>query len=155
MSESRIVRVPILPLRMVNAHVIVGEGGCVLVDAGLPGAESKIERVLVREKLSFKDIKLIVVTHAHVDHAGAAARVRELSGAPIVAHRGDFEHYRRETPMTFCPTGLIGRLFYKTNLMLEPYTGFTPDILLDGQDAFALESYGVPGRIECTPGHTA
>ena len=152
--EPQIIRVPIVPLGIVNAHLVVGADGCVLVDAGVPGAEQAIERVLAREKLGFKDIKLIVITHAHVDHAGAAARVRELSGAPIVAHRGDLEHYRREVPMTFCPTGLAGRIFYRTQLALEPYTGFSPDILLADGDTFALDPYGVAGRVESTPGHT-
>jgi hydroxyacylglutathione hydrolase len=57
-----------------------------------------------------KDIKLIVVTHVHVDHAGSAARLRKLSGAPILAHRDDADFYSRKVPMTFCPTGLVGRV---------------------------------------------
>jgi hydroxyacylglutathione hydrolase len=154
MPERRIIRVPVLPLRMVNAHLVVGSDGCVLVDAGLPGTEREIERVLARENLSFEDIKLIVITHAHVDHAGAAARVRELSGAPILAHRGDLAHYRREVPMTFCPTGLSGWIFSRTRVPFEPYAGFSPDILLADGDTFALEPYGVAGHIESTPGHT-
>ena len=59
MAESRIVRIPILPFRMVNAHLVVGPGGCVLVDTGLPGSERAIEKVLARERLSFPDIKLM------------------------------------------------------------------------------------------------
>lgn len=155
MADSRIVRIPILPFRMVNAHLVVGCGGCVLVDTGLPGSERAIEKALARQRLSVSDIKLIVVTHAHVDHAGSAARMRERSGAPIVGHRGDAAHFRREVPMTFCPTGWTGRMFARTRLMLEPYVGFTPDLLLADGGVFALDPYGVPGHIESTPGHTA
>ena len=93
---------------------IAGDSGCILVDAGIPGSERKIAKVLTRHGLSMKDIKLIVVTHAHVDHAGSAARLRKLSGAPILAHRDDADFYSRKVPMTFCPTGLVGRLFLKT-----------------------------------------
>jgi len=88
-TTLKIIRIPILPFRMVNCFLILGAEGCVLVDTGLPGSESKIGNVLEKNGLSFKDIKLIVITHAHVDHAGSAARMRELSGAPIVAHEGD------------------------------------------------------------------
>jgi hydroxyacylglutathione hydrolase len=154
MNDVRIVRVPILPLQIVNAYIVIGPGGCILVDSGLPGSENKIIRALAAHELSLQDIQLIVVTHAHVDHAGAAAGLRELSGAPIVAHRGDLAHFRRELPMTFCPTGLSGRLFYRTKLILEPYVAFTPDILLEDGQAFPLAPYGVPGRIEPTIGHT-
>jgi hypothetical protein len=66
MTMPRIIRIPILPFGMVNAHLIHHADGCILVDAGLPGTEHKIEKVLVKHGISFKDIKLIVVTHAHV-----------------------------------------------------------------------------------------
>jgi len=154
-DSVRIVRVPILPMQMVNAHLILGPDGVVLVDAGLPGSDGKIERALAKEGREWKDIKLIVVTHAHVDHAGSAAIVCERSGAPILAHAGDAKHYSRETPMTFCPTGWFGRLFIKTPLMFEPYVGFEPDLLLARDDRIDLGRYGLPGTVRHTPGHTA
>ena len=89
MTALQIIRIPILPFGMVNSHLILGARGCIFVDAGLPGSESKIEKVLTKHGLTFRDIKLIVVTHAHVDHAGSAALLHELSGAPIVAHEDD------------------------------------------------------------------
>ncbi|MFB9329419.1 MBL fold metallo-hydrolase [Paenibacillus aurantiacus] len=155
MNVFKIVRIPILPLQMVNAHLIIGPGGCILVDAGIPGAETKIERTLAQEGLTFKDIKLIVITHAHIDHAGSAAIVRERSGAPIVAHEGDEKHFSQEVPMTFCPTGWFARLYIKTPVMFRPYRAFAPDILLRGQETIDLGRYGIPGLIKSTPGHTA
>ena len=155
MIAPQIIHIPILPFGMVNAHLIRGNGGCVLVDAGIPGSESKIERVLSRHGLSFRDIKLIVVTHAHVDHAGSAHTIRKLSRAPIVAHVNDAAHFSRETPMTYCPTGWFGRLFLKTPVPHQAYTRFIPDVLLSDGDALDLEKYGIPGTIGHTPGHTA
>lgn len=155
MKAPRITRIPILPFNMVNAHLIQGPGGCILVDAGLPGSEVRLGKALAGNGLSFKDIKLIVVTHAHVDHAGAAYAIRELSGAPIVAHAGDARHFSRETPMTYCPTGWAGRLFLKSPLPHQAYTGFAPDILLAENDSLDLSRYGIPGAVEATPGHTA
>ena len=116
MPPIKIIRIPILPFGMVNAHLIISEGGCILVDAGIPGSEHKIERVLARYGLALHNIKLIIVTHAHVDHAGSAACLRELSGAPILAHQDDADFYSRRVPMTFCPTGWFGWLFLKTPL---------------------------------------
>ncbi len=155
MTVPQIIRIPILPFGMVNAHLILGVGGCILIDAGLPGSESKIEKALTLHGLTFKDIKLIVVTHAHVDHAGSAYVLRELSQAPIVAHADDAKHFSREAPMTFCPTGWFGNLFLKTPLMYEPYQGFVPDILLSKDETLDLSRYGISGTIKHTPGHTA
>jgi hydroxyacylglutathione hydrolase len=155
MTTLQIVRIQILPFGLVNAHLIIGAEGCILIDAGLPGTESKVEKVLSKHGLSFPDIKLIVATHAHVDHAGNAYALRELSKAPVVAHADDAKHFSRDVPMTFCPTGWFGRLFLKTQLMYEPYKSFTPDILLSKNDTFDISSYGIPGMIKHTPGHTA
>lgn len=155
MSDYQVIRVPILPFGLVNAHLVKGPSGCILVDTGLPGSERKIGKVLKSLGLTFSDIKLIVITHAHVDHAGGAAKLRSLSQAPIVAHEGDLKYYLREQPMNFCSTGWFGRLFIKTGLMYEPYQAFKPDILLTAGKTLDLTSYGFNGTVRHSPGHTA
>jgi glyoxylase-like metal-dependent hydrolase (beta-lactamase superfamily II) len=155
MTPIKIIRIPVLPFCMVNCFLILGDRGCILVDAGLPGSEAKIESALKKHGLAFTDIKLIVITHAHIDHAGGAARMRELSGAPIAAHAGDLKHYLREVPMTFCPTGWFAHLFKATGLIFRPYSAFRPDILLTDDDVMDVSCYGIPGVIRHTPGHTA
>lgn len=155
MQPAKIVRIPILPFHMVNAHLIVNDRSAILVDAGLPGSEQKVERALIRHGLSWSDLKLIVVTHAHVDHAGAAARLRELSGAPIMAHRDDLDFYTRRRTMTFCPSGWVGKVFLKTPIPHEPYTAFEPDILLENSSLVDLNPYGVDGNVRHSAGHTA
>lgn len=155
MFPSNIIRIPILPLGMVNAYLIRSEAGCILVDAGIPGSERKIERVLEQHGLAFHDIKLIVVTHAHTDHAGSAARLRQLSGAPILAHSDDADFYSRRRPMTYCPTGWVGQLFFRTPVPHEPYEGFEADITMNNGDTVDLRDFGVDGKIRHTGGHTA
>lgn len=155
MASVRVVRVPILPLGMVNCHLLMGPQGCVLVDAGLPGSAPKVRRVLRQHGLDYADIKLIVITHAHVDHAGAARKLAKLSGAPIVAHAGDLDYYEQKKPMTFCTTDWFSRLFLRTGLILRPYAPFTPDVLLQDGESLDLQPYGLSGRVQHTPGHTA
>ena len=155
MSPLQIIRIPILPFGIVNAHLIRGEAGCILVDAGIPGSERKIGRVLAQQGLTFGDIRLIVITHAHTDHAGSAARLRQLSGAPILAHSGDADFYSRRRPMTYCPTGPVGRLFFRTPLPHQPYEGFVPDIMMHDSEQVNLSAFGVAGTVRHTAGHTA
>ncbi|KUR74993.1 MBL fold metallo-hydrolase [Novosphingobium sp. FSW06-99] len=154
MNSPEIIRIPILPLGMVNAFLIRNGQDCILVDAGIPGSERKIARVLARHGLTFGDIRLIIVTHAHTDHAGSAARLRQLSGAPILAHKDDADFYSRKTPMTYCPTGPFGRFFLKTPLPHEPYEGFVPDMLMSDGDQVRLDDFGVEGVVRHTAGHT-
>ena len=152
--STDIIRIPILPLGVVNAHLIRSPRGCILVDAGIPGSERRIGRVLARHGLSFADIKLIVVTHAHTDHAGSAARLRALSGAPILAHEADADFYSRARPMTFCPTGPVGRLFLRTPAPHQPYEGFVSDLMMRHDDEISLVDFGVDGIVRHSPGHT-
>lgn len=155
MSRLDIIRIPILPLSIVNAHLIKSDAGCILVDSGIPGSERKIGRSLARNGLTFKDIKLIIVTHAHTDHAGSAARVRELSGAPIMAHKDDVEFYSRKAPMTYCTTGWVGKLFIRTPAPHEAYQAFEPDILIKSPVSWSLVDFGIEGFVRHTAGHTA
>jgi glyoxylase-like metal-dependent hydrolase (beta-lactamase superfamily II) len=56
-----------------------GAGDCVVVDPG-PLDEGHLSRVAAQGPVA-----LIVLTHGHHDHAEGAGRLRELTGAPIVA----------------------------------------------------------------------
>jgi glyoxylase-like metal-dependent hydrolase (beta-lactamase superfamily II) len=155
MPEPLIVTVPILPMGMVNSHILIGTAACVLIDTGIPGSEGKIARALKKHGRKLGDVTLIIVTHAHTDHAGSAARLRELTGAPILAHAADLDYYEQRKPMTYCVAHWWGPLFLRSGVPTEPYQPFMPDILLQGDARYDLRPYGVEGSVQHTPGHTA
>ncbi|MFT3771827.1 MAG: MBL fold metallo-hydrolase [Minicystis sp.] len=95
-----------------------------------------------------------MITHAHVDHAGGAAELRDRSGAPLVAHRAELAHLDGSAPMTFCPTGWFGHLFVRLPAVHERYAPVAPDLVLSDGEALDLAPYGVAGRVRHTPGHT-
>jgi metallo-beta-lactamase class B len=57
----------------------------------MPQTAASVEASI--RKLGFKpeDIRLLLVTHAHVDHAGATAYFKKLSGAKVAVMDRDFE----------------------------------------------------------------
>lgn len=67
--------------------LITSEYGHTLIDAGLPETAPLILKNI--ESLGFKptDIKAILNTHAHVDHAGGFAAVQQVSSAPVYVRR--------------------------------------------------------------------
>lgn len=154
MNNVRILTIPILPMGMINAFLVSTASGHVLVDTGIPGSEDKICAVLTRNGVSIRDIDLIVITHAHADHAGSVARLRERAQAPVVAHAADLPYYRQEKAMTFCPTGWVGRLLKSSGRLGRGYEAFEPDILLQGRESLNLSQYGLHGAVFSTPGHT-
>ena len=88
-------RVPVAPADGINAFVLRGDDGQVaLIDAGMAWAWGRLEAGLRHAGLGVVDVTRVLVTHAHADHAGNVARVREISRAPVWAHRDDAEHLR-------------------------------------------------------------
>ncbi len=152
--ETTIHKIAIFPLGMINAFLLVNPEGCILIDSGLPNTEKKIYKVLKKLNLTFSDINLIVITHAHIDHAGNTAKLKSLSGAQVIAHEGDLPYFRGEKKMHFCSTGWFGRLFSKTGAIQKPYEPFEPDISLTSKAKFSLSDYGIDGEVISTPGHT-
>src|SRR5271157_4045184 len=75
-------------LDSINAYLIEGSKGCLLVDAGWNTDESftTFHNALVKNGFAFNNIKQILVTHVHPDHYGMAGRIKELSGAELIMH---------------------------------------------------------------------
>ena len=71
------------------SYLITSPQGHVLVDTAMPEAASQIKANI--EKLGFKvtDIKYLVNTHAHIDHTGGLAEMKQASGAQLVAGAAD------------------------------------------------------------------
>ena len=132
-----------------NVFVLMGEKP-ILVDTGWGSGTGTVLKGLAEIGLKPTDLALIVCTHGHGDHAGGAAKLRELSGAKVVLGAGDVEmtesgHNRKPLHAT-----LLGTLLKP--ITMRPFPAFTPDIAADGE--IDLAPYGVEGRIVPTPGHT-
>ena len=73
--------------KSLSAILITSDFGHVLLDGGLPQSAPLIAANI--ESLGFKvqDIKAILVSHAHFDHAGGISQLQRLSGAQVYARR--------------------------------------------------------------------
>src|SRR5581483_7674732 len=71
-----------------NAWAIAAGAGIVLVDTGMhqPGSLAQLELALDQVNLRLEHVRLIVCTHAHTDHWGQAAPIKDRSGAPLWMH---------------------------------------------------------------------
>ena len=126
--------------------------GLYLVDSGVPGQEG---RVLAKMKtLGRSDLKLIWVTHAHYDHYGSAAALREATGAVIGVHPADAEFMIAGlSPLgTTRSYGFIYPPGLRFGMRFQPLSPTMPDFTLE--DGETLERYGLEARVIHTPGHT-
>ncbi len=85
------------------------------------------------------DVKYIVLTHAHFDHAGAVPELKEATGARIALHPADKEAYSTVTEQA----AFWG---FQSDPMPEP------DIMLAEGDELSLG--GITLRVLHTPGHS-
>ena len=71
------------------SYLITSPQGHILVDAVMPESTSQIKASI--EKLGFKitDIKYVLNTHAHIDHTGGLAELKQASGGQMVAGEAD------------------------------------------------------------------
>lgn len=82
-------KVPIAPDvtmdRFVYAFVVFGQRIC-LIDSGVAGSERLIFKYIRHAGRSAGEISLLVLTHSHPDHIGAAKAIRQVTGCTVAAH---------------------------------------------------------------------
>jgi len=96
----------------------------------------KIMAILNRHHLT---VKQILITHAHIDHIAGAARLKQLTGAPIL-------YNPRDLPLVKMMDVQAGWLDMPTPEVHSP-----DDTLEDGR---LITITGLTGNILHTPGHT-
>jgi glyoxylase-like metal-dependent hydrolase (beta-lactamase superfamily II) len=139
-------RIPTAPGDMINSFALAGsDGGVTLVDAGLkfPPARRRLVAGLRAIGAAPADVRRIVITHAHPDHAGGlAALVALTGGAGVLAHERESVYLRDgRSPRTRRGST---RSFPKVAVTGE----FQDGTLLPG----GLRAVHTPGH---SPGHTA
>jgi glyoxylase-like metal-dependent hydrolase (beta-lactamase superfamily II) len=144
-----VFRIPTAGSAQVNSFALVDDDGSVtLVDCGVVKAPPKIVAGLAAIGKRPSDVTRIVLTHAHVDHAGGAAELAELTGAPLAIHADDVQFLESGHHPTPDASTLGGRLFARVGPTFPPATA--GERLTDGQ---VLDAGGGL-RVVATPGHS-
>lgn len=134
-----------------NAYIVDGDDGVVLVDTGLPKRHGLIIEGLSDIGRSTKDVRAILITHAHFDHFGGAAALRSASDAAVYASHVDAMVIRGDKPAETPP--VLERLPFITSLMtiMPQAASLAVDhIVAEGFDQELPEDFTAID----TPGHT-
>lgn len=141
--------------RIANLYIVDTGRGAIVVDTGF---RSAVERVLDTVKqLGYapRDVRLIVLTHAHVDHISGAAELKRQTGAPLALHRADAAKARAGKHNLPSGRGWAGKLLehgFNGVHMSFRYEPVEPDLLLVEGDS--LSDFGADLRVLETPGHS-
>jgi metallo-beta-lactamase class B len=75
----------------VASFLITGPDGHVLIDGGYPGTASMIIASITRLGFDMKDVKVLLNSEPHYDHAGGLAELQKASGAELWASEASAE----------------------------------------------------------------
>jgi metallo-beta-lactamase class B len=94
------------------SYFITTPAGDILINTGLPGSDTMIRKHVEALGFKFRDIKILLATHAHFDHVGAMAAIRqstrarmmiEEKDAPVLADGGNSDFIFGGKGPTFLP----------------------------------------------------
>jgi glyoxylase-like metal-dependent hydrolase (beta-lactamase superfamily II) len=154
----------VIPLSMSQVFLLPCREGYLQIDSGYDRDYPAYCRGMAKMATRLQDVKYLLLTHHHDDHAGFLNELARDTPARIIAHE-------KAVPLLMGGTndktrgggyvnrfikvvaGLKMRLDPRWTLTFPPFSVRPQDILLIGDDDQLLHSLGVPGRVLYTPGH--
>lgn len=138
-----------------NGYFVIDEAA-IAIDTGSVHSEAAMRRLFNDAGIDPQSIKLIIITHGHVDHFSNLPAMKSLTGAPVLCHR--------EAAPALVEGALphvVGRTSAgKALVEKRKAEGFpvcyapkvTPDLIIDQE--FDLHPWGINGVVLPTPGHS-
>ncbi len=156
-TRGPVVTVTQIESRLANVAVVRGPAGAIIVDSGYARDAERIGAAIEAAGVRPDDVRAVIVTHGHGDHAGGAPHLAERFNAEIWAGAGDRDLLAAGTNVSatqpeLCARGLIAKLRVSGDAAAT-YPSISADIWVD--QTVSLEPLiGAPGSVIPLPGHT-
>lgn len=128
-----------------SSVLVASDKGLILLDGGLPQSAPLIDANIRELGFRTEDLRLIVSSHAHYDHAGGIAALQRVSGAIVAASASGARAIESGEPPADDPQYAFGK----------DANGFPPvkdvKVVADGE-TLRVGDLGVTAHM--TPGHT-
>ncbi|MDQ6913654.1 MAG: subclass B3 metallo-beta-lactamase [Verrucomicrobiota bacterium] len=126
--------------REVCSYLITTPAGHIVLDGGFVETAPQIEANIAQLGFRLADVKILISSHAHLDHAGGLAELKEKTGAKFMAMKEDADLLARGGKDDFA---------FRDRLLFPPVTA---DRELRDGDKVDLGDVTLIARL--TPGHT-
>lgn len=123
----------------VSAYLIVTPEGNILTDGGLPESADQIEANIKALGFNIREVKILLNSHAHFDHAGGLAQLKRDSGAILIASGAD-KPYLENGRIDFGPSAV------------DPFPPVKVDRVIHDGETISLGGVHLTAMV--TPGHT-
>ena len=133
-----------------NCYVVADGGKAILIDTA---SKPHLEKVIA--ECDKYEMKLIVLTHVHFDHAENAVELSKRYNVPVAIHKADEELFESFDRQPLCSYGLVGKLVLGLSLnVLRNTKVYKPENLIFVKEGDDLSSYGINAKIVELQGHT-
>lgn len=146
-------------LGMVSSYLVRQEG-LILIDTGLPKVGGykgmNLKKALQSLSSEPKDIRLILITHAHYDHIGLLSDLKALTSAEVAVNQHEREWVEKGLKLPARGVTMWGKMLLACTGVSLRWMKVTPtsvDVVLEDKK-FSLEPWGIHGKVIPTPGHS-
>jgi glyoxylase-like metal-dependent hydrolase (beta-lactamase superfamily II) len=137
--------------RVIATAVLPGPGGVALVDPGPTSCLPALEAGLSERGLTLGDVRTLLLTHIHLDHAGAAGTIVErVPHVEVYVHQRGAPHMIDPAKLIASATRLWGDQMDALWGAFVPVPAANVRTLAGGE---RLEVSGRPMQVAYTPGH--
>lgn len=147
--------------QLVNWTLVSDATGVLLIDAGFPGQRDEVLWSLRQLGFEPGDVRAILLTHAHIDHFGAAIWFAKTHNTRVYCHAAEVAHAKREYLEQVSPLALATQAWRPHWLAWSAQVAAKGGLVRDGipgTRALSPEiAASLPGRPVAlpTPGHTS
>ena len=147
--EHRIDNIFIKRFLYFNLYVIKGIDGDILIDTGFIGMKRALKRWL--DKFN---IKLVILTHAHVDHTWNTAYIKDLYKCKIALSKDDIGNIDNRNIKSKPSTNKHKRWTKLMNYGMKKLVPKEYKVDMKLSDNQIINKYGLDLKIVSLPGHT-
>lgn len=137
--------------RVIAAALLTGSDGVTLIDPGPASCLPTLEAGLRDRGLALRDVRSLLLTHVHLDHAGAAGTIAErVPGVRVYVHERGAPHMIDPAKLLASVTRLWGDRMDSVWGAFQPVPADRVTVLTGGE---RLDLAGTGIKVAYTPGH--
>jgi glyoxylase-like metal-dependent hydrolase (beta-lactamase superfamily II) len=138
---------------VIATAVLHGSGGVALVDPGPSTTLPTLRRTLGDAGIAMRDVTALLLTHIHLDHAGASGTLaREVPGLRVYVHEKGAPHMAQPDKLLASATRLYGD---DMDRLWGEFLPVPPDRMTVLRGGERLDVAGRPLDVVYTPGHAS
>lgn len=135
-----------------NCYLVQAGDAFFLVDTGYALSRGVLKQALRAAGVTPQNLKLVILTHADMDHTGSVNYLRRKYGVKVAMHRADIPAAKTGKMLATRVHRVPGFIGFVMAALRPVCPRFQPDVLLAEGDF--LSQYGLEAKVLHTPGHT-